>query len=601
MYADVAIKGASSSFLDPLRSALNLKNAFTSSAACPALDLVRMLALLPLLLLLPPLASSGLSLVPTHPSSGPGYWCSWQAQGRGWMTQASGLDPPAVESFWRKRTHQGWMDQCNQTNAFANDSATGRVGWAWLYPRARQDMFLMLDNGWQLGPEANSDKLLWDAAKWPMFPKDPLSAISGFTAYARAQGWKGAGLWVAGGDAVGVREMKLLHSARVGLLKADGGDLSCAKTALARQYAPGMLVEHGVCVSGCPLNTGARNGTRASLKDVARQAKVLACTDVLRTYDTVRVFSIAEVLDRQAQLLKYAADHLPAAGGGAARRLFGGSGEPSVSVALGGVLQPMRSNLRGVPPLPPALLAYAGEGPGSRHRQHREDEVERLARWGRLAPPFGVAEHGPEQVLLDAAVLEDSWLFRLCDDAAVISHHLENKTVFQAAPARVTRGGLPLPGVTAATAGERQQPQLAPFVVSTRYPNGAVSVTSLGRTRGRTFSEPAADVVQRVPNFQVTAPIGVFGHFGNLTLVFEGNRTAGARAHRQVGPSSLRVWAQDLASDLDDAQDVTSRVHWDGESLSLPGDLLNEIGTMARSRSDDASPPGLVVALRPAI
>ena len=33
---------------------------------------------------------------------------------------------------------------------------------AWNFPRARSDMYLMFDNGWQKGQEMNSDLLLWD-------------------------------------------------------------------------------------------------------------------------------------------------------------------------------------------------------------------------------------------------------------------------------------------------------------------------------------------------------------------------------------------------------------------------------------------------------
>ena len=164
-----------------------------------------------------------------------------------------------------------------------------------------------------------------------------------------------------------------------------GGDDTCRKTALARRLAPRLVVEHGKCVAGCPLNTGASNGSRVSAADLAAQLPVLNCTDLLRTYDSVTVFSISEVLERQARLL-HAAASLPehAQLRGPAKRLLDGSGEPSVSAALGGVIQPMRSNIRGVP-LPPAFLGYNGEGPHSRQLQHREDEIERLTLWARIA------------------------------------------------------------------------------------------------------------------------------------------------------------------------------------------------------------------------
>lgn len=330
-------------------------------------------------------------------------------------------------------------------------------------------------------------------------------------------------MWVNGGYGTFDEEkLRKLHNAGVRLLKWDGGDSSCDITALARKVAPDLTVEHGVCGTGCPLNTGAENGTRWSAADAKNQAAVLQCTDLLRTYDMVKVLSISECLDRQAQLILQAR-RLEAKGG--AKRLFGGSGEPSVTAALGGAIQPMRSNMRGLPPLPDAFKAFPGESEGGRQRQHREDEIERLARWARIAEPFGVGISSlgissltgkQERVKVDSRGLYDSWTFALADDPSVISHKLENKTVRQGAPARVTRGGLPLPSVVA------PEGKSLPFVVSTRFPTGPVSITTLGRTDPGQFEEPKVHVTQVIPRVSTFSPslVGIFGHFDALTLDF---------------------------------------------------------------------------------
>ena len=124
---------------------------------------------------------------------------------------------------------------------------------AWLFPRARSDMLFALDNGWQRGPEPNSDKLLWVSRKWPMFGQNSTTALEPLTRMAnfvQAQGWRGLGLWVAGGDGVGEAEMKVFDRAGVLLLKADGGDDTCRKTALARRLAPKQ--------SQCPTRAATR-------------------------------------------------------------------------------------------------------------------------------------------------------------------------------------------------------------------------------------------------------------------------------------------------------------------------------------------------------
>ena len=45
-------------------------------------------------------------------------------------------------------------------------------------------------------------------------------------------------------------------------------------------------------------------------------------------------------------------------------------------------------------------------------------------------------------------VFWDAWHFSLCDDACTIHAGIINTTVYQGAPGRVSRGGLPLPTVT---------------------------------------------------------------------------------------------------------------------------------------------------------
>jgi len=90
-----------------------------------------------------------------------------------------------------------------------------------------------------------------------------------------------------------------------------------------------------------------------SAKDAAKQASIMQCGDAFRTYDTIKVLSVTECLDRQSAML-IAGRNLTSS----TLRLFGGSGEPAVTAALGGTIQPMRGNMRGQP-MPEEFMVYA--------------------------------------------------------------------------------------------------------------------------------------------------------------------------------------------------------------------------------------------------
>ena len=179
----------------------------------------------------------------------------------------------------------------------------------------------------------------------------PTEKLTRLRQFVTDQGWKGLGLWVNGGVKLDASHMSMLNASGVAILKFDGGDTACEQTALARMYAPNVIVEHGICGGACPLNAAPGAGGRWPASAAAAQAKVLLCTDLFRTYDMVKILSISEVLDRQSKLLLAAlplvqrervqAPQRLGAGRQAveARRLFGGSGEPSVTAALGGVIQ----------------------------------------------------------------------------------------------------------------------------------------------------------------------------------------------------------------------------------------------------------------------
>jgi hypothetical protein len=186
-------------------------------------------------------------------------------------------------------------------------------------------------------------------------------------------------------------------------------------------------------------------------------------------------------------------------------------------------------------------------------------------------------------------------------------------------------------------------PAPKPYVVTTKYPSGAVAITTLGRTRPRAdggYTNPPASVSQQtgmgVHMAMATAtatatrsvgvgvgvgvreggqeraaasidtgiytgnlttrsglsslrlpPIGIFGVFGDLTLTFE----EGTLARVQ------RVYAQDLRGDT--AEDLTKLVVVDAstDKLTIPGSVISRVGTAAKSDETELSEPGMVMVL----
>jgi len=215
----------------------------------------------------------------------------------------------------------------------------------------------------------------------------------------------------------------------------------------------------------------------------------------------------------------------------------------------------------------------------SRQCERRCDEVVRASRWQRLAPPFASFSTGTDAtersraenlVQIDDRILVDSWTFK---SGETWMSEAVGKTIRQGAPARVSRG-LSLP--------ELHCEAELPFVIASRFPNGAVAVATQGRTTpGQNWNFTPGDVTVAIGAAGV--PSGVFGHYRNLTLRFDGSL------------GKVRVLAQDVAGQ--DAEDITPKVIIAGNTLTLPGPLIERVGLSAASNGE-ISDPGLVLLTR---
>lgn len=94
--------------------------------------------------------------------------------------------------------------------------------------------------------------------------------------------------------------------------------------------------------------------------------------------------------------------------------------------------------------------------------------------------------------------------------------------------------------------------------------------------------EPRAKVTIQVKD--ATQPIGIFGHYGELVIEFA------------KPPKGMKnIWVQDLLAEK--ATDIKSQVKVKGKTLTIPGKLIDQLGTFAGDESD-ISVPGMVLQLK---
>jgi hypothetical protein len=236
--------------------------------------------------------------------------------------------------------------------------------------------------------------------------------------------------------------------------------------------------------------------------------------------------------------------------------------EVYVAAAMGCTMGILRHPLVGMRPGKDPDLFFNGP----RRTKQRMDEVVRALRWQRIAPPFSP---GLGSVTVSDEILTDSWFF---ERGQTWQSEIIGTTVRQGAPAGIARN-IGLPSVSAV--GD------SPFVLATRFPNGAVAIAAQERTQiGNAWHMPACDVTLSVAD--APGPFGIFGYFASLTLATD------KPLHGK------RVLAQDLAGN--EAIDISSAVHIQGKDLYVPGEVIRRIG-LHSATSGDISAPGLVIAI----
>lgn len=488
---------------------------------------------------------SGRNLVPRRPSGVPNYWCTWAVQNYEYGQGLQAIDISLLEGNAGARLAH---------DAMSESTLLGKSGWAsHFYPRVREDMYLLLDDGWETGGTATFQL---DPVKFSSLKGSPADRLRALNQEIESMGWRGAALWcrnTPGGKTDFALESLCSH-AGICYLKIDIGDRDFNLVRTRDRARIPLTLEH---VHGeTPVNGNwSSDGRFGPQLWNSRRMQILRHTDVYRTYDVTSVLSLPTTLDRVSELLHTSAGHPEL------RSLLNVEDEVYVAAVLGCTMGVMRHPLHGLRPAGDPDLFFNGP----RNIKSRMDEVLRALRWQRIAQPFPTGVGGFQT---SSEILRDGWRFKAGE---TWQRTLVGTTVWQGAPSILARN-IELPVVSGN--------DLKPFVYAARFPNGAVAIGAQERTQpGKAWYMTHCDVMLRVGD--APGPIGIFGEYKGLTLEF--SRT----------PQGKRVLAQDLAGD--EAVDITALIDIAGEKVHFDGDLLRRIGLRDRTPGDLSS-PGVVVA-----
>ncbi len=504
------------------------------------------------------------NLVPEKPVASPHYWCTWYAQNY-WIERGGEISDLA------EITNPAAREEMTYHNLFNPED-----GWASTYlPRGREDYIFLIDHGWQskaedefVGGGIMFFNSVADERDFPPYKElSPPKRLKKFNEEIQAKGWGSLGLWFRGNvEEQDVRKfVEWSKYAGITYWKVDGGDISKFFTFNAKEEIyPELIVEYATPAGNLNPNWSLDlpsypspyvPGGRLNLSVL----RVLQNSDVFRTYDSppllmtsVSVRRLHDILRQTQQQPGY-------------RSLINIQDDCNAAIGLGVLVASKRHPNMGERLLDGKDLHHQLSGP--RMMQKRINEAERLGRWSRIAPAFSAGEGtylSSDDELVDRCVFTkwDTW-----------NQATYGKTVSQSAPAIMARN-MPLPEVECSG--------IRPFVFASTYPNGPTGIATEGRvTPENKWVEPRAKVSVRIKD--ASQPIGIAGRYEQLTLEFAGSLE-----------SVRHIWAQDLLADR--SVDIREKVTILGNTLTLSGSLIDQIGTSAGDEGD-ISVPGMVLQL----
>ena len=487
-----------------------------------------------------------LNLIPGHPNPSPDYYCTWQTQ-----LYATCDGKPLAQ----RRT-------IGEKMLFEKEKP---YGWAYFYETARSDLFLVMDDSWDVPLDGNSayyGSLILNDEKFPEATQNSANngeSLKRLTDRIKALGWKGLGGWVCAqeskqfaGDLTPeqywTKRLIEANKADFSYWKVDWGekagdaDFRRLMTDLAKNYAPNLTIEHAI------------------IEDV------IPYSDVYRTYDVPAILSIPMTMRKLREVLVGKKAEIGYKG------LINCEDEVYIAAAGGFIMGVMRHPYAGAFCDGRADMSFPAL---HRNLKTKIQEVTRAARWHRIAPAFGVGEG---TLWIDDAELCDTWRFDNAEEEIEtwwfeqpLFKNMKNGIMSVSAPARISRG-CQLPSVVTDENGR------VPYIVASKHPNGAYAIATLGRTLERTYEIPRCEVSFNVDDADTVAAFGDY-----QTLILE-------TAHETV----TTVLMQDLAADT--AYNVTEDVLIENGNVKISGELLRKIGTVSQSMGD-TSEPGVVIRL----
>lgn len=486
-----------------------------------------------------------INLIPNTVNPSPDYYCTWQTQ-----LYATSDGKPAAQ-----RAILGEKALFDESKPF---------GWAYFYEQARGDLYIVLDDSWDV-PLNNDTKyygsLILNDEKFPTFTNenDNTTALKSLTDKIKLLGWKGLGGWVCAQKSkldfsepavYWKNKFSEMHNAGVSYWKVDWGedcndiDFRRMLTTYSRKYAPNLVVEHAIT------------------------KEIIPESDVFRTYDVPAIMSIPMTLNKIAELSNVEPPHDKRSG------LVNCEDEVYIAAALGFTMGVMRHPYRDEFPNGSPDMSFPAV---HRNLKTKMFEVIRAVRWHRIAPAFSVSG---EQFFVDNNTLKDSWQFK--NIAAEIEEWwtrnpltkpLINNNIFTvSAPQIITRNAIP-PTV------QPNKDGLVPFCVASLNPNGVFSIATLGRTIGRDYFIPKCDITANIGSANT---IGVFGEYKTLTLNTDIKNIT-------------KILLQDLADDK--CFDITNCVDICGNNIKIGGEIISKIGTLAQPEND-TSEPGVIIKIK---